>query len=62
MMLDAYLFDISRATTATALPTCRSDALTDDCLDAHEKAEVCVAVELRFAALNAGLIRTEQTR
>jgi hypothetical protein len=56
MIIDAYLFDISRATSATALLTCRSDALADDCLDTEEKAEVCVAVEKRFALLNTRLI------
>lgn len=54
MILDAYLFDVSRATDATTLLTCRSDALADDCLDTREKAEVCAAIEQRFAALNAG--------
>ena len=56
MILDAYIFDVSRATTAIALLTCRSDALDDDCLDAEEKAEVCAAIEKRFAYLNARLI------
>jgi len=44
MILDAYIFDVSRATSATALLTCRSDALDDDCLDAEEKVEVCAAI------------------
>jgi|HubBroStandDraft_4_1064222.scaffolds.fasta_scaffold1361020_2 hypothetical protein len=55
MILDAYLFDVSRATSATTLLTCRCDALADDCLDAEEKAEVCAAIEKRFALLNARL-------
>ena len=54
MILDAYLFDVSRATDAITLLTCRSDALADDCLDTEEKAQVCTAIEKRFAALNAG--------
>lgn len=62
-MLDAYLFDVSRATTATTLLTCRTDVLADDCLDAEEKAEVCAVIEKRFAALNAGLLgNRERTR
>ena len=56
MILDAYLFDVSRATDATTLLTCRSDALDDDCLDTREKAEVCAAIEQRFATLNAGRV------
>jgi hypothetical protein len=56
MILDAYLFDVSRATTATTLLICRSDALTDVCLNTEEKAHVCAAIEQRFAALNAGQI------
>jgi hypothetical protein len=57
MILDAYLFDVSRTTTAIALLACRSDALSDDCLDTDEKTEVCAAIEKRFALLNAGLVR-----
>jgi hypothetical protein len=54
MILDAYLFDVSRATSAIALLTCRSDALADECLDTEEKVEICAAIEKRFALLNAG--------
>jgi hypothetical protein len=56
MILDAYLFDVSRATSAATLLVYRSDALDDACLDAEEKVEVCAAIEKRFALLNAGLI------
>ena len=60
MILDAYLFDVSRATTAATLLTCHSNVLADDCLDAEEKAEVCAAIERRFAALGACLKNTPE--
>jgi hypothetical protein len=53
MTLSAHLFDISRATDATTLQTYREDVLSDDCLSAAEKEELCRAIEKRFAFLNA---------
>jgi hypothetical protein len=52
-LLDALLFDVSRAADATTLLTYRRDALADNCLDAVEKNEICHAIEKRFAFLNA---------
>jgi hypothetical protein len=59
MIFEAYLFDVSRATDAGTLLTCRADALADECLDAEEKAEICSAIEKRFAALNSGAIQSK---
>ena len=58
MIFEAYLFDVSRATDAGTLSTCRADALADECLDAEEKAEICSAIEKRFAVLNSGVIQS----
>ena len=62
MILQAYLFDISRATDAVTLLNRRTDALDDACLDDLEKAEICGAIEKRFALLNAGAIQTQKPR
>ena len=53
MTLSAHLFDISRVTDAITLQTYREDILSDDCLDAVEKEELCRVIEKRFAFLNA---------
>lgn len=53
MTLSAHLFDISRTTDAITLQTYHQDILSDDCLDAGEKEELCRAIEKRFAFLNA---------
>lgn len=52
-LVDALLFDISRAADAATLLAYRRDALADNCLDAIEKGEICRAIETRFAFLNA---------
>jgi hypothetical protein len=62
MILEAYIFDISRATNAATLLTCRTDALEDACLDDDEKADVCRAIEKRFAMLNAGTLPAQKPR
>lgn len=53
MTLSAHHFDISRATDAITLQTYRDDVLSDDCLDAAQKEELCGAIEKRFAIINA---------
>lgn len=53
MNVSAHLFDISRTTDVPTLLAYRSDVMADKCMDAEEKAEVCRAIEQRFAALNA---------
>jgi hypothetical protein len=53
MTLSAHLFDISRATDAITLQAYREDVMSDDCLDAAEKEELCRTIEKRFAFLNA---------
>jgi hypothetical protein len=53
MHLSAHLFDISRATDAATLLAYRNDVISDDCLDAVEKEELCRTIEKRFAVLNA---------
>jgi hypothetical protein len=62
LILQAHLFDISRATDAGTLLACRTDALDDICLDAEEKTEICRAIEKRFALLNAGIIGKPKSR
>lgn len=59
MTLSAHLFDISRATDARTLQAYRDDVMSDDCLDAAERDELCRAIEKRFAFLNA---RTDGNR
>jgi hypothetical protein len=56
-LVDALLFDISRAADAATLSTYRRDALADHGLDAIEKEEIRRAIEKRFAFLNAAAIR-----
>lgn len=53
MTLSAHLFDISRATEAPTLLAYREDVLSDDCLTAAEKEDLCRTIEKRFAFLNA---------
>ncbi|HTR44032.1 MAG TPA: hypothetical protein VMH87_20655 [Pseudomonadales bacterium] len=62
MTLSAHLFDISRATDAITLQTYRQDILSDDCLDAGEKEELCHAIEKRFAFLNARAVGEQTPR
>jgi hypothetical protein len=59
MTLSAHHFDISRATDAITLQAYREDVMSDDCLDAVEKEELCRAIEKRFACLNARTCRQE---
>lgn len=62
MDLAAHLFDVSRTTDARVLLAYRNDVLTDDCLDEAEKAEVCRAIEKRFAILNAAAAQPQKPR
>jgi hypothetical protein len=62
MTLSAHHFDISRTTDAITLQTYRDDVLSDDCLDAAEKEELCRAIEKRFAFLNARAAEHQQPR
>ena len=52
-LIDALLFDVSRATDAATLLTYRNDTLSDHCLDPVEKEEIYRAIDQRFAFLNA---------
>lgn len=55
-LVDALLFDISRAADTATLLTYRRDALADDSLDTIEKEEICRAIGKRFAFLNASTV------
>jgi hypothetical protein len=62
MTLSAHLFDISRVTDAPTLLAYREDVLSDDCLTATEKKDLCRAIEKRFAFLNARVAGSQKPR